>query len=82
MKSTGSLEILQRLQKRPPAVGLTVLYGMDGIPRAAIIVGVDPFSIEGRVHLTVFPPGETSFPAQACYSEQLQNGFWTWPPGL
>ena len=79
MKSTKTLKIFQKLQARPPTIGLTVHYGMKGIARAAIISEVDHLSLAGKVHLTVFPPGEPPFPVDARYSEKLRNGFWTWP---
>jgi hypothetical protein len=82
MKSTKTLKIFHQLQARPPAVGSTVHYGVNGRARAAIISEVDPFSLSGKVHLTVFLPGKPTFSTDAYYSARLKNGFWTWPSSL
>lgn len=79
-KSSKRLENFWKLGERPPAVGSTVHYGMKGSARAAIVSDVDMLSLDGRVSLTVFPPGGPSFSIDAIYSDQLKNGYWTWPP--
>ena len=81
MKTTERLKIFQTLQSRPPEIGRSVHYGMDGAARAAIIIDIDHLSLAGRVTLTVFPPGKPSFSTDASYSTALRNGFWSWPPG-
>jgi hypothetical protein len=79
MKTTENLKIFQKLQSRPPEIGRTVYYGVDGIARAAIIVDVDHLSLAGKVSLTVFLPGKPSLSVDAKYSRTLRNGFWSWP---